>query len=38
VVATHDPLIASRLAQRWTMRDGRVLAPEGAAAMEAGTR
>jgi ABC-type lipoprotein export system ATPase subunit len=24
VVATHDPLIASRLAQRWEMRDGRL--------------
>ncbi len=25
VVATHDPLIASRLSDRWTMRDGRVM-------------
>jgi ABC-type lipoprotein export system ATPase subunit len=30
LVATHDPLIAGRVADRWTMRDGRVL-PAGAA-------
>ena len=32
VVATHDPLIARRLAQRWTMRDGRLLTTAGTAA------
>ncbi|MFB7330897.1 ABC transporter ATP-binding protein [Streptomyces adustus] len=28
VVTTHDPSVAARLAQRRTMRDGRLLAPE----------
>jgi putative ABC transport system ATP-binding protein/lipoprotein-releasing system ATP-binding protein len=28
VVATHDPLVADRLAERWAMRDGRLGAPE----------
>ncbi|MGW3916728.1 ABC transporter ATP-binding protein [Streptomyces sp. NPDC005070] len=28
VVTTHDPAVAARLAQRRTMRDGRLLAPE----------
>jgi ABC-type lipoprotein export system ATPase subunit len=27
VISTHDPLIARRLPQRWTMRDGAMLAP-----------
>jgi putative ABC transport system ATP-binding protein len=31
VVATHDSLIAGRLADRWTMRDGRVLTAGAAA-------
>ncbi len=30
VVATHDPMIARRLADRWTMHDGRVLTAEAA--------
>ena len=37
VVATHDPLVARRLTERWTMRDGRVLAHEGAARAGPGT-
>ncbi len=27
VVSTHDPLIAARLPETWTMRDGRMLSP-----------
>ncbi len=27
VISTHDPLIARRLPERWTMRDGAMLAP-----------
>ena len=27
VVSTHDPLIAHRLPQQWTMNDGRLLDP-----------
>jgi ABC-type lipoprotein export system ATPase subunit len=27
VISTHDPLIADRLPEQWTMRDGRLLAP-----------
>ena len=30
VISTHDPLIASRLPERWTMQDGALLAPGGA--------
>lgn len=29
VVATHDPLVADRFADRWSMADGRLLIPEG---------
>jgi putative ABC transport system ATP-binding protein len=36
VVATHDPLIARRLTDRWTMRDGRVLTAAGTAVAAAG--
>jgi ABC-type lipoprotein export system ATPase subunit len=28
VVATHDPLVADRLGERWAMREGRLAAPE----------
>jgi ABC-type lipoprotein export system ATPase subunit len=35
VVATHDPLVADRFSERWSMTDGRLAVPEGSASCSA---
>ena len=35
VVATHDPLVADRFPERWSMADGRLAVPEGSASCSA---
>jgi ABC-type lipoprotein export system ATPase subunit len=35
VVATHDPLVAGRFTERWSMTDGRLGVPEGSASCSA---
>jgi putative ABC transport system ATP-binding protein len=35
VVATHDPVVADRFTERWSMADGRLAVPEGSTSCSA---